>query len=204
MIIDMSKLSGAQVYGAMIQTVVPRPVAWVLSLNANGRYNLAPFSYFNAVCSEPPLIMLSIGKKPDGSEKDTRVNIRDRKDFVIHIAHRELAEVVTATSASLPAGESELEAQGLETVAFEGSVLPRLAACRIALACELYDFRELGPRRQALILGRVNRLFVDDTVVITGARGLVRLAADKVQPVGRLGGSQYVTFGQVLDIPRPP
>ena len=83
-------------------------------------------------------------------------------------------------------------------------MLPRLAACRIALACELYDFRELGPRRQALILGRVNRLFVDDTVVITGARGLVRLAADKVQPVGRLGGSQYVTFGQVLDIPRPP
>ncbi len=202
--IDLSKLSADQVYGTMIQSVVPRPVAWVLSLNANGRYNLAPFSYFNAVCSEPPLVMLSIGKKPDGSEKDTRVNIRDRKDFVIHIAHRELAEAVTATSASLPAGESELEAQGLDTVAFEGSSLPRLCACRIAFACELFDFRELGPRGQALILGRVKRLFVDDSVVTTGAKGRIKLAADRVDPIGRLGGSEYVTFGQVLDIPRPP
>ncbi len=171
--IDLSKLSADRVYGTMIQSVVPRPVAWVLSLNANGRYNLAPFSYFNAVCSEPPLVMLSIGKKPDGSEKDTRVNIRDRKDFVIHIAHRELAEAVTASSASLPAGESELEAQGLDTAAFEGSSLPRLRACRIAFACELFDFRELGPRGQALILGRVKRLFVDDSVVTTDAKGRI-------------------------------
>ncbi len=202
--IDLSALSGNQVYATMVQTIVPRPVAWVLSLNANGRYNLAPFSYFNAVCSEPPLIMLSIGRKPDGSEKDTRVNIRERKDFVVHIAHRELAEAVTASSATLAAGVSELEILGLETVAFDGSRLPRLPACRVAFACELFDLRELGPRSQALILGRVTRLFVDDSLVTRDARGRIRVAADGMDPIGRLGGSEYVTFGQVLDIPRPP
>ncbi len=202
--IDLSVLSAGQVYGTMIQTVIPRPVAWVLSRSANGRLNLAPFSYFNAVCSEPPLVMLSVGRKPDGDEKDTRVNIRDRRDFVIHIAHRELAEALTASSATLPAGESEVERLGLETVEFEGSVLPRLAVCRVAFACELFDYRELGPRGQALILGRVKRLFVDDSLVTRDARGRVKVAAADVDPIGRLGGNEYVTFGQVLNIPRPP
>ena len=202
--IDLSTLSGGQVYGAMVQTVVPRPVAWVLSINANGRYNLAPFSYFNAVCSDPPLVMLSIGKKPDGSEKDTRVNIRERNDFVIHIAHRELVRALTASSATMAAGESELEALGLNTVEFEGSPLPRLSVCRVAFACELFDFRELGPRGQALILGRVSRLFVDDSLVTRDAKGRIYVAADALDPIGRLGGSQYVTFGEMLDVPRPP
>ena len=202
--IDLSELTANQVYGAMVQTVLPRPVAWVLTKNAKAGYNLAPFSYFNAVCSEPPLIMLSIGRKPDGSDKDTRVNIRERKAFVIHIAHRELAEAVTASAATLPAGESEVEELGLQTVAFEGSPLPRLAVCRVAFACELYEYRELGPRAQALILGRVGRLYVDDALVTRDAKGRPVVAAKQMDPIGRLGGSQYVTFGQVLDIPRPP
>ena len=71
MILDLSALQPAQVYFQMIQTLVPRPIAWVLSEIENDKYNLAPFSYFNAVCSDPPLIMLSVGKKPDGSFKDT-------------------------------------------------------------------------------------------------------------------------------------
>ncbi len=203
MYIDFSELSARQVYGVMIQTIIPRPVAWVLSENANGRLNLAPFSYFNAVCSDPPLVMLSIGRKPDGTEKDTRVNIKQRTHYVVHRASRNLARPMTASSATLPAGESELEKLGLKTVEFEGSPLPRLGDCRLALACQLFDVRELGPSGQALILGRVNRLFVDDTVVTFDAKGRINISAEKVDPLGRLGGSQYVTFGQVLDIPRP-
>jgi len=204
MYLELSELTPGQVYGRMIETLVPRPVAWVLSRNANGTLNLAPFSYFNAVCSDPPLVMLSIGKKPDGSEKDTRVNIRERKHFVIHIAHREMVEAVTASSATLPAGESELERLGLQTAAFEGSPLPRLVDCRIAYACERYEIRELGPKAQAVILGRVDRLFIDDAVLVADADGRVRVAAERVDPIGRLGGSEYVTLGELLDIPRPP
>ena len=77
--IDLDSLSANGVYHTLTRTVIPRPVAWVLSENAGGDYNLAPFSYFNAICSDPPLIMISVGKKPDGSSKDTRVNITARR-----------------------------------------------------------------------------------------------------------------------------
>ncbi|MFV2033306.1 MAG: flavin reductase family protein, partial [Gammaproteobacteria bacterium] len=99
MIVPFDTLSPAKVYFTLIQTLMPRPVAWVLSENPDESYNLAPFSYFNAICSDPPLIMLSIGVKPDGGPKDSRLNIEAGKDFVVHIAHRELAPVVTQTSA---------------------------------------------------------------------------------------------------------
>ena len=119
MYVNLDALSPNQVYFSIIQTLIPRPIAWVLSENADGGFNLAPFSYFNAVCSDPPLVMLSIGRKPDGSPKDTRVNIEQRERFVIHIAHRELAKQVTESSATLDYGDSEVARLGLETVPFE-------------------------------------------------------------------------------------
>ena len=114
MILDLSELKPAQVYFHMIQTLIPRPIAWVLSEIEQDKYNLAPFSYFNAVCSDPPLIMLSVGKKPDGSFKDTRVNIEQRKDFVVHIAHREVLDELNQSSATLAADISELDQLGLD------------------------------------------------------------------------------------------
>jgi flavin reductase (DIM6/NTAB) family NADH-FMN oxidoreductase RutF len=203
MYVAFDELSPPQVYQQMVQTLIPRPVAWVLSRNRDGGLNLAPFSYFNAVCSDPPLIMLSIGHKPDGSPKDTRLNIQERGDFVVHIAHRELAGVLTETSATLAEGESELGRSGLRTVAFEGFGLPRLADCRIAYGCERYEVREIGGARQALILGRLRRMFVDDSVLSRDAEGRTRVAADRVDPLGRLGGTEYVTFGEILRVPRP-
>ena len=85
MILDLSELKPAQVYFQMIQTLIPRPIAWVLSEIEAGKYNLAPFSYFNAISSNPPIVMFSVGKKPDGSDKDTHRNIAERKHFTIHI-----------------------------------------------------------------------------------------------------------------------
>ncbi len=187
----------------MTQTLLPRPIAWVLSENANGGFNLAPFSYFNAVCSDPPLVMLSIGWKPDGSEKDTRLNIKARKNFVIHIAHRELVEAVNASAASLSAGVSEQEKLGLDTTEFEGSPLPRLTNCRIAYACERYEVHEIGDKRQAMILGLVKSVFVDDSLVTADAKGRIKVAAEKVDPLGRLGAGEYVTFGEILNLPGP-
>ena len=117
MVIDMASLKPAQVYFHMVQTLVPRPVAWVLSEIEQDKYNLALFSYFNAVCSDPPLIMLSVGKKPDGSLKDTRVNIERHKDFVIHIAQRDMLEDINASSATVAADISELEQLGIPVLA---------------------------------------------------------------------------------------
>jgi len=200
--INVSDLSKSQAYFALTQTVLPRPVAWVLSEHENGKLNLAPFSYFTPVCSDPPLVMFSVGKKPDGSPKDTWRNIVERKEFVIHLAQRELAVEVTRTARTLPAGESELELCDLETVAFEGSRLPRLAAARVAFACELYQTQEIGEGPQQLIFGQIKQIWLDDEAAVMDAQGRLKVDARQIDPVGRLGGSEYVSFGDILDIPR--
>ncbi len=201
--IDLRDLSPNQVYFNMIQTLIPRPIAWVLSENEGGSYNLAPFSYFNAVCSDPPLVMISVGKQMDGSHKDTRVNIEARKDFVVHIVHREQLQAMNASSATLPPEVSEVKELGLETTAMEGSRLPRLRGSRVAYACELYDILEIGNGPQSVILGRVNGIFIDDAVADVNEKGRLKVDAAALDPIGRLGASEYVTFGDVVRIARP-
>ena len=202
MIIDFSELSKGQIYHAMTQTVIPRPVAWVLSDNGDQSYNLAPFSYFNAVCSDPPLIMLSIGKKPDGSIKDSRHNILERSHFVVHIPHREQAQQVTDSSATLPFGESELATLGLATVSFGDFALPRLENCRIAMACERHQVVELGSTPQAVIFAEVKSLYVADDCA-EFADGRLRVLAEQVDPLARLGADDYMLAGATITIPRP-
>jgi flavin reductase (DIM6/NTAB) family NADH-FMN oxidoreductase RutF len=203
MVIDMASLKPAQVYFHMVQTLVPRPVAWVLSEIEQDKYNLAPFSYFNAVCSDPPLIMLSVGKKPDGSLKDTRVNIERHKDFVIHIAQRDMLEDINASSATVAADISELEQLGIETTAFEGSRLPRIKACRIAYACTCYEIHELGNTPQSIIYGKIGQIYIDDAITSITDRGRLKVHAEKLDPVARLGADEYMGFGNVIHLKRP-
>lgn len=203
MIIDFDELTGGEIYHAMTQTIIPRPVAWILSENPAGDYNLAPFSFFTAIGSTPPLIMVSVGKKPSGEFKDTRTNIEARGQFTIHLAHRELAADMTETSRVLPHGESELNNVDLPLVDFDGFPMPRLADCRIAVGCELYEIKEVGEQPQSLIFGRIRRIYVADDVTGVDDKGRFRVDAARVDPIGRLGGSEYVTFGDVLSIPRP-
>lgn len=203
MYLDLSTISPGQVYASLIQTILPRPIAWVLTQNDNDSLNLAPFSFFNAVCSDPPLIMLSIGKKPNHANKDTAVNIERQAQFVIHIPHQELAEAVTQSSASFEYGESELQHLKLATTPFEGFALPRLATCRVAFACSLFEIREIGNAHQTMILGRVERMYIDDSITDEDAKGRLRVGAEKLDPLGRLGGSEYTTMGTILNIPRP-
>jgi flavin reductase (DIM6/NTAB) family NADH-FMN oxidoreductase RutF len=199
--IDLSTLSANQVYATLTQTIIPRPVAWVLSDNGDSSYNLAPFSYFNALSSDPPMVVLSIGLKPGGDMKDTRVNIEQRKHFIVHIAHREMAEAMTASSATMPFGESELEKLGLATTSMPGSDLPRLADCRIAYACELAEVQFI--KHQAIVLAELKHLYLDDNVVGKDAKGRLKVMADKVDAIGRLGGGEYMTAGEVIYYERP-
>jgi len=204
MFIDFEGMESADIYQVMTQTVIPRPVAWVLSENPAGDYNLAPFSFFTPITSNPPLIMISVGRKPtDNAFKDTRVNIEARKDFVVHIAHRDLAQAMTATSRTLPHGESELAELGLELVPLEGSRLPRLKDCHVALACELSEIKEVGAAPQSLVFGLVKGMYVADSATYQDDKGRLRIDGASVDPIGRLGGSEYVTFGEVLKVPRP-
>lgn len=201
MLIDLANLSASRVYHTMIQTIIPRPIAWVLSDNGDGGYNLAPFSYFNGICSDPPLILLSIGKKPEGVIKDTRRNIAERERFVVHIAHSDLVEEVNASSAVLAHGESELARQRLAVTEFEGFELPRLADCRVAMACELYRLDEIGA--QALIFGRVRQMYLSDDIVTVGEKGRLHIDARALDPIARLGGEDFATLGEVITVSRP-
>ncbi len=199
--IDMSTLSPIQAYALMTQTVIPRPVAWVLSENDNGTHNLAPFSYFNGLASDPPMIMLSIGLAPDGSIKDTRVNIEARKHFVIHIAHREMAEAMTRSSATLPRNKSEIDMLGLALTDMPGSKLPRLADCRIAYACE-YDSLHMI-KDQAIVFAHLKHLYLDDAITGKDAKGRLNVSAVDADPIGRLGGGEYFGAGELIYVERP-
>lgn len=201
--LDLAQLSPSEVYFSMIQTLVPRPIAWVMSENAQGRYNLAPFSYFTAVSSSPPLMMISVGKKPDGSHKDTRANIEQRKHFVIHIPSRDQLEVMNQSSITLPAEISEVDELDLETVEFDGFSLPRLKQARVAFGCECYQIQEIGDTPQSLIIGRVTQLYIDDAVIEIDNKGRFKLDTVKLDPVARLGASEYMACGEVLNVKRP-
>ena len=199
--IDLSSLSPASVYATMTQTIVPRPVAWITSLSETGVLNLAPYSYFNAMASDPPLVVVSIGRRPDGSRKDTWRNIETGGAFVVNIAHREMAEAMTASSATLPEEVSEVERLGLETAPMPGCDVPRLAACRVAYACVHEDTRAIGG--QTLVFARLTHLYLDEAVVGEDAKGRLKVDAKALDPLGRLGGGEYVTFGEIVSIPRP-
>lgn len=204
MILDLAAMDKLTAYHTLTQVVIPRPVAWVLSDNGEESYNLAPFSYFSAVCSDPPVIMFSVGaSKPDGSEKDTYVNIMKSERFVIHIAGSDLVQEVTQSGASLPHGESELERCKLETTAFEGFGLPRVVGPKIAMACTLYQHQDIGNSNQHLIFGQIEKIWLDDSVVAEDEKGRLKVNADAVDPIARLGGLEYVTFGEIVSVPRP-
>lgn len=202
MIVNLSDFSENQRYHLMTQTIIPRPIAWVLTTADNEEINskdlnLAPFSYFTAVSSTPALLMLSVGKKPTGEPKDTLVNVIKNKKMVIHIASEQQAGLVTQTAATLPHRESELNLAdrskelNLSTVSFEGFSLPRLAQCNIAFGCELYEIKEIGDSTLTLIFVEVKQLYINDDVMSLDTKNRIKVNAEKVNPLARLGGGEY-------------
>lgn len=203
MYVDLTQLSANNIYHLMTQSVIPRPIAWVLTESGEDNYNLAPFSYFTAVSSAPPLLMFSVGKKPDGEPKDTTTNVIKNKKMVIHIASSGHSKAVTASAATLAHGESELTANGLETVKFDGFSLPRLKECHIAFGCSLYEIKEIGDVPQALIFAQIEHIYINDEVIELDEKGRVKVLADKVEPLSRLGGAEYGTLGEIIKNIRP-
>jgi flavin reductase (DIM6/NTAB) family NADH-FMN oxidoreductase RutF len=202
MIFDLDTLSPNRRYHLMTQSIMPRPIAWILSRNDNGSLNLAPFSFFNAICSDPPLVMLSIGRKDGGEIKDSRRNILSKRDFVIQIPSRHHAAAVTASAASLEYGESELASLDLELADFEGCSVPRIADAGVAIHCEFHEVHYLGPAQQAIVYARVRQFFVNDALV-SESNGRYSIDAGALDPLARLGGAQYGALGELFSIARP-
>lgn len=203
MIIDLGEMSAPDAYFTMTQTVIPRPICWALTSNSDDSYNLAPFSYFNAVASDPPIVIFSVGLQPDGSDKDTLTNIEARPEFVINIASDSQLAVLNETSATLPYGESEVDRNGISLTPVEGFPIPRVADCKLALLCERYNVQTVGNRKQSLIFGEIKSIYVDDDCAEITDKGRLKIHADRIRPLSRLGAGEYVSFGEILTAKRP-
>ncbi len=199
--IDFASLKPLEVYAAMTQSVVPRPVAWILTENDNASFNLAPYSYFNAISSAPPMGIVSFTVAPDRDVKDTRHNLEARGDCVVHIAHKEMAAAMTASAATTERDVSEVTEIGLETAEMPGSRLPRLKDARVAYAGKLVDTKMIN--RQWLAFIEFTDLYLADEIVTEDAKGRLKIDAAKLDPIGRLGGGEYMTSGEVIYIERP-
>ena len=202
MLIDCNQYSSDQVYFLLIQLVIPRPIAWVLSDNGNGSYNLAPFSFFNAITSNPPILMLSVGWKDEALRKDTWINISERNHFVVNIPSVDHVHDVSDSSSVLPHGVSEIEKFHIPLENIEGWSLPKVKAAKIAFLCDKYAIHEIGNDPQALILGKINRIWIDEEVV---SQNKGRLVIDplKIDPLLRLGGNNYSQLGEIITVKRP-
>jgi len=203
LIVDFSAIESGQRYFQTIQTLMPRPIAWVLSEHANGSYHLAPFSFFTAVCSEPPLLMLSLGLKPTGGFKDTRINLERSGFCVIHIPDRPMLEAMNASSATLADDVSEVAELGLSVQPFGDFVLPRLADAKVAYGCALYEIREIGAGPQSLLFVQIKQMFIDDTVADVLENGRIKVDALKLDPVARLGANEYGFLTDITHLGRP-
>lgn len=201
--INFKDLTPNQRYGTMVQALVPRPIAWVLSDNGDGSYNVAPFSFFTGIGSDPALLVLSIGKKDADTEKDTRLNIRERDHFVVHIPSTRHVEQVNQTSQTLAHGESEVDLAKLNLVEFDDFPLPRIADCDVAFACRRYQIDQIGELEQAVIYGEILSVSVNDAVTQPTESNRLDIDTHKLDPLARLGGSNYSAVGEILSAKRP-
>lgn len=196
--LDPAALAPREAYRLMIACVVPRPIGWTSTLAADGTPNLAPFSYFGGVTSNPLTVMLSVGRRRDGRRKDTAANLLATGEAVVHIPHRPLAEAMVATSAEAEPHVDELALAGLTPLASTKVAPPRVAEAAVALETVVRHHMEVGHAPVDLFLLEVVHLHLDDEFLEDGRPDPARLRA-----VGRLGGSSYCDTAAPFDVPRP-
>ncbi len=197
--IDPKELSRQAMYKVLIGSVVPRPIAWVSSVDADGARNLAPFSYCNIACIEPPMLLFCPQHRPDGSHKHTLDNVRATGEFVLHIVSEDLVAPMNQTSADYPQGMDEFAQTGLDAVPSELIAPPRVAAAKIAFECRVEQIVSLGGASgAAVVIGRVLLVHVADDVWNDGY-----IVLDALEPVARLAGNGYARVTDTFDLPRP-
>jgi flavin reductase (DIM6/NTAB) family NADH-FMN oxidoreductase RutF len=195
MLFDPRSLPTRDVYRFLISAVVPRPIAFVSTVSAAGHTNLAPFSYFNAISSEPPLVTIAISDRGD-DPKDTLRNIRETNEFVVNVVSEPLLDAMVHTAGEWPRSTSEFGASGLTPAASERVRPPYVAESPLQLECVLH--REIPLGNSILIVGEVILGRVRDDVMVDG-----RVDPAKLAPIGRLGGELYAALGPVLKRARP-
>jgi flavin reductase (DIM6/NTAB) family NADH-FMN oxidoreductase RutF len=201
--IDLSKLPAQEAYKILLGAVAPRPIAWVSTISAAGVTNLAPFSFFNGICSNPPAVLFCPSNPVDREVKDTLRNVRETRQFVVNIVTESSVEKANLTSATYPFGVSEFEEVGLTPLESVVVQPPRVAESPIHLECELMQIVEVGepaPGSGNVVIGRVVYVHVAEEAW-NGARHHIDIG--KIQPVSRLAGNNYAPVREVFSLKRP-
>jgi flavin reductase (DIM6/NTAB) family NADH-FMN oxidoreductase RutF len=199
--LDFATLSPRDAYRWMISTILPRPIAWVSTISAGGKTNLAPFSFFQGVCANPPTLMFVPVNNRQGEKKDTVRNIEAVPEFVVNLVSHELSGQMNQSAALLPYGESEFEKFGIASAPSALVRPPRVAAAPVAFECALDRFVHIGsgPLAANVILGRILTAHLRDDVVDAAGRP----DPARLDLVGRMGGDDYATTRDRFAMARP-
>lgn len=199
--LDPAQLGQVAMYKLLIGGVVPRPIATVTTLSPDGIANLAPFSFYNAVSSDPPCLSVSITRNSKGDKKDTLRNIQATGEFVVNATPVELAEKINQASAEYAYGVSEFEKTGLTPAPSLKVKPPRILESPLAFECVLHGQMELGTGGQGsstLVVGRIVAIQVSEKLYKEG-----KIDLQALHPLSRLGGIQYGQSTGIFELPRP-
>lgn len=202
MLFDFASISPREGYKLMVSTVVPRPIAWIVSQSADGRLNAAPFSFFNVLSGDPPVVGIGIGSHEPGRPKDTRRNIGETREFVVNLVSEEVAAAMNITAIDFEPDVDELCQAQLPTVPSIRVTPPRIAASPVSMECKLMQMVDLGPG-SGLVLGRVLAMHVRDDLVINSAKHYID--TPNLHLIARMhGGGWFARTTDLFEMPRIP
>jgi len=184
--LDLEGKHASRGYAMLVSLVTPRPIAWVTTLDENGKVNAAPFSFFNAMGGDPPIIAFAPGDRDDGSPKDTARNIRRTHEFVVNLVDEATAQAMNITAATLPYGQSELESAGLTAVPSSSIKPPRIGVAPASMECAERGAPQIGQNR--VVIGLVKRVHVRDELIDPEK---LRIRTEKLHVIGRMASPNW-------------
>jgi flavin reductase (DIM6/NTAB) family NADH-FMN oxidoreductase RutF len=201
-----SDLSHSEIYGILLNSVAPRPIAWVSTLSLSGQRNLAPFSFFNAVCVDPPLLAFAPGLRRSkldtdrGEAKDTLRNVRETREFVVNIVTYELREAMNLTSGEYDPSVDEFDLAKLTPEPSKLVRPPRVGESPVSFECKLHQILDFSPTptSSSLVIGEIVSIHINDSHLQEG-----KLDRNSLDLIGRMGGIQYTRTTQRFEMVRP-
>jgi len=207
MIVSPTDLPHNELYGILLNSVAPRPIAWVSTMSPSGQHNLAPFSFFNVVCVDPPLLAFSPGlrrpKQPEiarGEAKDTLRNIRETGEFVVNVVTYDLREAMNSTSGEYAPSVDEFELAKLTPEPSKIVRPPKVAESPVSFECKLNQILDFSPAPTSgsLVIGQIVSIHINDANLKDG-----KLDRNSLDLIGRMGGLQYTRTTQRFEMVRP-
>jgi flavin reductase (DIM6/NTAB) family NADH-FMN oxidoreductase RutF len=196
MVIDPKTLSSREAYNLLVSAVVPRPIAFITSMNVDENVNAAPYSFFNAISSSPPLVIISVGRK-NGAMKHTAENILRIKEFVVNIVTEQLLQSMNISSADFPPGISEIEQSNLTLAPSISIRTPRIAESPVQCECLLHRHMEVGKEPVDLIIGEIVQFHIKDELISSGT-----INQESFKPIARMGGNFYSRTSDLFELQR--